>query len=99
MEVGFATPALRKSYENQVLAARAWGTNVGRKYIQRVNLLLAARDLSDLQVPRSLHLHPLHGIHEGKLAINLDERWRLIFTYDKEEGTVRIEEVTNHYGD
>ena len=29
----------------------------------------------------------------------LDRRWRLIFTYIEPENTVRIEEVTNHYGD
>jgi proteic killer suppression protein len=99
MEVEFATPALRKCYERQDAAVRAWGTSIGRKYIQRVKLLMAAKQLSDLSVPRSLRLHPLHGDHEGQHAISLDERWRLIFKYDKEAGTVRIEEVTNHYGD
>ena len=29
----------------------------------------------------------------------LDRRWRLVFTYMETENTVRIEEVTNHYGD
>ena len=29
----------------------------------------------------------------------LDRRWRLIFIYIQDEDTVRIEEVTNHYGD
>ena len=31
--------------------------------------------------------------------MTLDRRWRLVFTYMEAENTVRIEEVTNHYGD
>lgn len=29
----------------------------------------------------------------------LDRRWRLLFTYIEAENAVRIEGVTNHYGD
>ena len=31
--------------------------------------------------------------------MTLDRRWRLVFTYMETENTVRIEEVTDHYGD
>jgi len=99
MEVEFATPALRNCYEKQTAAAKTWGPTIGRKYVQRVNLLLAARQLGDLTVPKSLRLHPLHGQHDGQYAISLDQRWRLVFRYERESGLIRIEEVTNHYGD
>ena len=50
-------------------------------------------------MPRSLHFHPLKGQRDGQYAISLNERWRLIFTYDSETETLSIKEVTNHYDD
>lgn len=99
MQVLFATAELQRCFEQYDSAVKQWGQDVGRKYIQRVKLLLAANTLADLAVPRSLHLHPLKGDRAGQHAISLNDRWRLIFTYSKEDGTARIEEVTNHYDD
>ncbi len=42
-------------------------------------------------------MHPLAGRHKGHYAIDLHGRWRLIVSIDNE--TIRIEEVSNHYGD
>lgn len=99
MQISFATPTLRRCYEDYDTASRLWGPDVGRRYIGRVNVLREARTLGDLATPRSLHLHPLHGERDGQYAINIDQRWRLIFTHVKESGDIRVEEVTNHYGD
>lgn len=99
MRVEFATDELLQCFQSYSAATRRWGPDVGRKYILRVNLLLAARTLQDLSAPRSLHLHPLKGARMGQYAININDRWRLIFTYNRDEGAVRIEEVSNHYDD
>lgn len=99
MQVTFATTSLRKCFESSDAGVKQWGAEIARKYIQRVNLIVAAKGLTDLATPRSLHLHPLKGDRAGQHAISLNDRWRLIFTHNKEEGTVQIEEVTNHYDD
>ena len=49
---------------------------------------------------RKLRLHKLTGKYEGQHAVTLHDRWHLLLTL--EEGPpvqVRIEEVTQHYGD
>jgi len=99
MQVLFATAGLERCFRRFDSAAKKWGPDVARKYVQRVKILLAANTLADLATPRSLHLHPLKADRAGQHAISLNDRWRLIFTYNKEDGTARIEEVTNHYDD
>lgn len=99
MEIEFATHQLRRCFETSDLASRTWGSKIGRKYIQRVQLIIAARTLRDLETPISLHLHSLTGRREGQWAINLDERWRLVFTHREAGQTILIEEVSNHYDD
>ncbi len=71
---------------------------MGRKYVQRIGILHAARSFADLYTIRSLRLHPLGGEHQGQFALTLHDRWRLIVV-PGEGDVVRVEEVTNHYGD
>lgn len=98
MQVEFARKQLIKRYEQSELGAREWGEVVAEKYIQRVGILFAAQTFADLQRVRSLRLHPLKGPRQGQWAIDLHDRWRLII--DKiDEQTVRVREVTQHYGD
>ena len=99
MRISFADESLRRCFDDPSNAVRQWGVEVGRKYLQRVEILLVARTLRDLSVPRSWHFHPLKGQRDGQYAISLNERWRLIFTYDSETETLSIKEVTNHYDD
>ena len=99
MQVRFRTTLLRRCYEDVDRASRRWGPAVGRKYIQRITILLAAGKFTDLFEIKSLRLHPLKGDRQGQYAIALSGRWRLILTYDESEEAVSVEEVTTHYGD
>lgn len=99
MEVSFASHQLQRCYENSSQADRTWGESVGRKYNQRISIIKAARIFGDLYRIRSLRIHKLSGRRSDQFAIALNERWRLIVTYADEDNQVRIEEVTNHYGD
>ncbi|WBL37309.1 type II toxin-antitoxin system RelE/ParE family toxin [Tepidiforma flava] len=98
MDVEFRTEELRRRYLEPGEAERAWGRPVARKYIQRVDILRAAGSLAELAALASLRLHPLRGARAGQYALSLNDRWRLIVTVDA-AGIVRVEEVTNHYGD
>jgi|MudIll2142460700_1097286.scaffolds.fasta_scaffold68209_2 plasmid maintenance system killer protein len=100
MLVRFANNRLERCYRQLALAQREWGPRVGRAYVQRVNMLHAARDGRDLFALRSLDLHPLKSERKGQYAIRLGERERLIVTFDDEALTVvRVEEVSKHYDD
>lgn len=81
------------------MAARRWGSVVGRKYIQLTTVLMAAEKFTDLFQIRALRLHALKGDREGQYAITIHERWRLLLVYDEAEGTLFVEEVSRHYGD
>ena len=68
------------------------------RYIQRVELLTSEPNLQDLARIRALRLHPLRGDRAGQLALTLSGRWRLILEHIDDK-TVRIREVSPHYGD
>jgi plasmid maintenance system killer protein len=98
VRVTFGSPQLRERFESLNAGTRAWGPNVAKRYVMRVKLLRAAPGLQAVGEFQSLRLHPLQGARHGQWAINLDQRWRLVFRIigpDK----VRIEEVSNHYDD
>lgn len=100
MTVTFRTPALKRAYESQKVAVRAWGEKIGRRYIQRINVLHASSSARELFAIRVFDFHPLKGDRKGQHALRLDGAWRLIVTFtDREMTVVSVEEVTDHYGD
>lgn len=100
MQVKFRTKKLQKQYEQRVAAVRAYGEDVGKRYVQRIGIIKAARSLDDLMKAPGLKCHPLTGDRKGQWAITLIDRARLIFTFEDETlSIVCIEEVSKHYGD
>lgn len=97
MQVEFSSNKLRRCYELNARASKEWGAVVGRKYIQRINILYATPTVEDLYSIQSLRFHKLGGEREGEFAITIHDRWRLILTV-VDDRTVRVQEVTNHYG-
>ncbi len=84
MEVTYRTTQLRTCYEHQKEAQKAWGKVVARKYVQRIDELKACPTIQDVRNLSALRLHKLTGHHEGKHAIVLHDRWRLIITFEEE---------------
>jgi proteic killer suppression protein len=100
VQVTFRTARLQKCYTDSAAAARAWGNKVGRRYIERVNVLKAAKSAGDLHAIAALRFHPLKGKQAGRHAMTLVDRWRLIVSFEDDALTVvRVEEVSAHYGD
>jgi plasmid maintenance system killer protein len=100
MEVIFGSTALRRAYERPAEAQRKWGEQVGRAYVRRVNLLYGLNNARELHAFPETDFHPLTGDRKGQHAITLAGRWRLIVTIvDSKWTVVRLEEVSNHYGD
>ena len=99
MEVTFRTSKLEACFRSWGLGQRAWGADVARRYVERINILQSARGLGDLHAIPSLRLHPLTGRRQGQLAMTLTGRWRLIVTVGSAATVVRVEEVSKHYDD
>ena len=96
MEVEFRSRRLRQRYERSADAIRAWGPDVGRRYVQRVDALVAADRLQDLFEVRAFDLHPLTGDREGQHALRLTGQMRLILTVDG-DSSVTVEEVVDYH--
>jgi proteic killer suppression protein len=98
VKIEFAGGRLERCFRNESRAVREWGQHVGLRYIQRIQVLAAATSLDELRGSRALRLHPLRGDRRGEWAMTLAGRWRLTFEAVDEQ-TVRIKEVSAHYGD
>lgn len=100
MEIRFKTKKLQKQYEKNLEADKAYGAQVARKYISRINTLKQARSFNELYDLPGWKFHPLKGNREGEYAIKLTGFWRLIITDDGDTFNIaKIEEVSDHYGD
>ena len=100
MEVRFKTNKLQKQYENSKDAEKAYGLDVAKRYVNRVNLLKSAKSFDDLYRIPQLKFHPLTGNRKGEFAISLTGFYRLIITNDGDTFDIaKIEEVSKHYDD
>lgn len=99
MEVKFRTTDLQEAYTTHKKAVRLWGDQVARKYVQRVDALYAAASADDLFKIPPLRFHPLRGDREGKYALTVHDRTRLVVSFEDPAMTrVVVEEVSKHYG-
>ncbi len=100
MVVCFRTKKLESQYRDSRKAERAYGVQVARKYIQRVNIIKQTHTIEELQGLPGLRCHPLKGNRQGQWSVILKGFWRLIFTIrDDTLKVVRVEEVSKHYDD
>ena len=100
MEVIFRTKKLETCYMDHLEGQRTWGAEVGRKYIQRIDILQEASDMAEVRKLPGLDCHPLKGRRKGQFGITLHGRWRLIFSLQGDKARIiRVEEVSKHYGD
>lgn len=91
---------LQRCYEKFTQAARKWGEEVARRYIDRVNILYAAESIADLHTMTVLRFHALKGNRAGQYALWLTERMRLIVSFPgTDQKSVCVEEVSKHYDD
>ena len=100
MEVEFRTTRLERAYVRSADAGRQWGQAIGRKYVQRVKVIVAAADFAELRRAQALRVHRLGGDRRGQYGITLTANWRLVISLpDGEDGQrVRIEEVIDYHG-
>ena len=100
MKVTFRTKKLEREYLISATAVKSYGTQVARKYIQRIDIIKHAKNIEELLRLPGLRCHPLRGIRQGQYAVNLTGFYRLIFTLRGDGLEIaNIEEVSKHYDD
>jgi proteic killer suppression protein len=100
LRVKFRSNKLEKCYLHERQAVRELGSQVARKYIQRVKMIQAIGNLDDLMALPGLRCHPLKGDRKGQYAVKLTGFSRLIFTIEGDGLNIAmIEEVSKHYDD
>jgi len=98
--VRFKTRQLEIWFRQHRKASKAFGDQIARKYIQRINIIQSSRSLNELMLLPGLRCHALKGTRKGEYTINLSGFYRLIFKLTgKQLEIVMIEEVSKHYGD
>lgn len=61
------------------MAKRAWGQDMARKLVQRLQEIQAASTLQDLCRLPGPRCHALKGKREGQLSVDLVQPYRLVF--------------------
>jgi proteic killer suppression protein len=95
--ITFKTTKLQKWFEESKMGQRALGSELAKKYIQRIQLIQQTKNLDELMSLPGLRCHPLTGDREGTYGIRLTGFDRLIVSIEGD--VVTIEEVSKHYGD
>ncbi len=98
MDIEFATTRLAAASRSLSEASRLFGVPIGRKYIQRLAVLRAMDNFSQLYGHRALRLHPLRGNRAGQYAMTLTANYRLIIERTGED-EVRVRDVEDYHGD
>lgn len=98
LEVIFRTNKLQRQFERKAEAEKAFGKDVARKFIQRVNIIKSSGGIGELRKLPGLRCHELKGNRKGQWAINLTGFFRLIFSLEGEKLHIAcVEEVSKHY--
>ena len=97
MDIGFSAKRLERASLDFAESSRIFGVPIGRKYIQRVLVLRAAENFSQLFGIQSLKLHSLKGNRAGQYAITLTGNYRLILEKAGED-KILIVDVEDYHG-
>jgi proteic killer suppression protein len=98
VELEFSLNRLNNAGSSLSEASRIYGVPIGRKYIQRLNILRAVEKFSQLFGFQALRLHPLKGNRTEQYSIMLTGNYRMIVEKIKED-KVRIVDVEDYHGD
>jgi proteic killer suppression protein len=63
---------------------------------RKLDVVLAATELSDLQAPPGNRLELLAGDRKGQHSIRINDQWRICFVWKEGAGAVDIEIVDYH---
>lgn len=109
MDIEFRTTKLKKTCEDFELAKREWGDKRARTIIRRINEILGAECIADLNYAPPTRCHLLEPRNKGVYAVDVVHPFRLLFQAISEDGAslgnanpsqvarVRILEVNDYH--
>ena len=95
MDIHYASRRLQQAAQDLQEANRQFG-ELGRRYIERLQVIHAAPTFAELRRIQALRIHPLKGIREGEWSLKLNQNWRIVFTVLSETECV-IESVEDYH--
>ena len=79
MDILFKTRKLQKQCNSQVLLVRSYGPRCAKLIRRRLDELRAANSLQDIRSFPQARCHELKGNYAGKLSVDLEHPYRLLF--------------------
>ena len=79
MKILFSDKKLAKNCNSKVLCNKAYGLDIAKKVMQRLNELKAADNLGLISHLPPPACHELKGDRKGQFAVKLNKNFRLIF--------------------
>ena len=70
-------------------------SGIEKQALRKLDMLQAARNLSDLRVPPANRLEALTANRKGQHSIRINDQWRVCFIWTK-EGPIDVEIVDYH---
>jgi proteic killer suppression protein len=100
MRVEIEDDDLQRLYEDPTFHLPRFGRDVTRGYRRRVQDLVAAADERDLYAMRSWHYEKLTGDRSGQHSVRINDQWRLILRWKRDENNDRVlcvVEITDYH--
>jgi len=100
MDITFKTSKLRKTFNSEKELKKVYGKENSRKIKNRIAVLIAAINLSDVPKEKPERCHALKGDRLGQFAVDLKHPRRIVFCPDHEtvpkteEGHLDLTQVT-----
>ncbi|EFK06285.1 toxin-antitoxin system, toxin component, RelE family [delta proteobacterium NaphS2] len=79
MDILFKTKKLEKQCNSKTLLVRAYGSQRAKLIRRRLDELRAADSLTTIRYLPQARCHELKGNHAGRLSVDLDHPFRLLF--------------------
>lgn len=67
------------------------------KALEKLAMVHASKKLTDFYVPPSNHFESLKGDRKGQYSIMINDKYRICFSFNEDEGNAYDVEITNHY--
>ena len=96
MYIEFKSKKLRKRCEEFELAKRAWGKDIAKKLVQRLQEIQAQPTLKELCQLPAARCHALTGKRKAQFAVDLVHPYRLVFEPIQTSQEIYVDQVLDH---
>jgi proteic killer suppression protein len=101
MKIVIQNVELEKIYQESERGKSKYSSEVKKKFIKTIKMLMIADDLADIRKLKGLNFEALKGDLKGKHSVRVDIKYRIILRVEKDkiliEDILVIEDLTNHY--